>query len=140
MNSPLLPGLQWFSQHLLPVMEHAVRAVLPASYEPFPFMHRAVLACILIAPMCAAMGVKVVNFRMAFFSDAISHSAFAGIAFGFLLHQAVTQFNFDPRIAMVLLGVLVGLGIARELTGRRRNRVFAYDRYLAILNEGTEAP
>jgi Fic family protein len=36
--------------------------------------------------------------------------------------------------------VLVGMGIARELTGRRRNRVFAYDRYLAILSEGTEVP
>jgi Fic family protein len=36
--------------------------------------------------------------------------------------------------------VLVGMGIARELTGRRRNRVFAYDRYLAILSEGTELP
>ena len=34
--------------------------------------------------------------------------------------------------------VLVDLGIAREVTGRRRNRVFAYDRYLAVLNEGTE--
>jgi Fic family protein len=34
--------------------------------------------------------------------------------------------------------VLTKLGIARELTGRKRNRVFAYDRYLAILNEGTE--
>jgi Fic family protein len=33
---------------------------------------------------------------------------------------------------------LVALGIVRELTGGRRNRVFAYDRYLAILNEGTE--
>jgi hypothetical protein len=36
--------------------------------------------------------------------------------------------------------VLVDLGIARELTGGRRNRVFAYDRYLAILGEGTTAP
>jgi Fic family protein len=36
------------------------------------------------------------------------------------------------------LDVLVKVGIAREITGRRRNRVFAYDRYLAILNEGTE--
>jgi Fic family protein len=35
---------------------------------------------------------------------------------------------------------LVSLGIARELTGRRRNRLFVYDRYLGILNEGTEAP
>jgi Fic family protein len=34
--------------------------------------------------------------------------------------------------------VLTGAGIVRELTGGRRNRVFAYDRYLAILNEGTE--
>ena len=33
---------------------------------------------------------------------------------------------------------LADLGIARELTGNRRNRVFAYDRYLAILGEGTE--
>ena len=33
---------------------------------------------------------------------------------------------------------LAPLGIVRELTGQRRNRVFAYDRYLAILNEGTE--
>ncbi len=30
------------------------------------------------------------------------------------------------------------LGIVREITGRRRNRVFAYGKYLAILNEGTE--
>ena len=38
------------------------------------------------------------------------------------------------------MDLLVELGIARELTGRRRNRLFVYDRYLAILNEGTERP
>jgi Fic family protein len=36
------------------------------------------------------------------------------------------------------MALLVELGIARELTGKRRNRVFAYDRYLSILSEGTE--
>ncbi|MCX7819355.1 MAG: Fic family protein [Kiritimatiellae bacterium] len=30
------------------------------------------------------------------------------------------------------------LGIVRELTGRKRERIFAYQRYLDILNEGTE--
>jgi Fic family protein len=32
---------------------------------------------------------------------------------------------------------LADLGIAHELTGRRRNRIFAYSRYLKILGEGT---
>jgi Fic family protein len=36
--------------------------------------------------------------------------------------------------------LLMELGVARELTGRRRNRLFVYDRYLSVLNEGTEAP
>jgi Fic family protein len=35
---------------------------------------------------------------------------------------------------------LATLGIARELTGKQRDRVFTYDRYLSILSEGTEAP
>jgi Fic family protein len=34
--------------------------------------------------------------------------------------------------------VLTMAGVVRELTGGRRNRVFAYDRYLSIMNEGTE--
>ncbi len=34
------------------------------------------------------------------------------------------------------MDLLAESGIARELTGKRRNRIFAYDRYLAILGEG----
>jgi len=36
------------------------------------------------------------------------------------------------------MNALVELGLVRELTGQRRNRVFVYDRYLSILNEGIE--
>jgi Fic family protein len=32
------------------------------------------------------------------------------------------------------------LGLVREITGRRRKRLFVYDPYLAILSEGTETP
>lgn len=42
--------------------------------------------------------------------------------------------------AAAAIDLLVELGIARELTGKRRDRVFAYNEYLAILNEGTEGP
>ncbi len=33
---------------------------------------------------------------------------------------------------------LLELGIVREITGQRRNRLFVYDRYVQILSEGTE--
>lgn len=36
--------------------------------------------------------------------------------------------------------LLVSQGIAREITGKRRHRLFVYDQYLSVLNEGTEAP
>ncbi|HZR80046.1 MAG TPA: Fic family protein [Candidatus Binatia bacterium] len=36
------------------------------------------------------------------------------------------------------MSLLVEMRIAREMTGKRRNRLFVYDRYLSILNEGTE--
>jgi Fic family protein len=35
---------------------------------------------------------------------------------------------------------LVSQRIVREITGKRRNRLFVYERYLSILNEGTEPP
>lgn len=38
------------------------------------------------------------------------------------------------------LDALTGLEIVREVTGRRRNRVFAYGRYIDALNQGTERP
>ncbi len=36
------------------------------------------------------------------------------------------------------MSLLVDLGIAREITGRKRNRLYAYRRYLSLLGEGTE--
>ena len=71
--------------------------------EPL-FMRRALLGLFLIAPACAAMGVQVVSLRMAFFSDAISHSAFTGVALGLIL-------GMDSRWTMIAFGVLVGCGV-----------------------------
>ena len=36
------------------------------------------------------------------------------------------------------VNALLEAGIVREITGRKRNRVFAYHDYLAVLSEGTE--
>lgn len=44
----------------------------------------------------------------------------------------------QPTIAAAI-EKLSGLGIVKEFTGRRRDRRYSYEKYLAILNEGTES-
>jgi len=78
--------------------------LLPFDFMQARFMQQALLGLLLIAPMTAAMGVQVINFRMAFFADAISHSAFAGVALGLI-------FAVSPSWTMPLFGVLTGLAI-----------------------------
>ena len=41
--------------------------------------------------------------------------------------------------ASKVIETLVELGIAREMTGGRRNRLLAFDAYLAVLSEDTES-
>ncbi len=48
-----------------------------------------------------------------------------------------TSLSF-PTVASAM-SLLTELGISKEITGRRWDRLFVYDEYLNILNEGTEA-
>ncbi len=84
---------------------------LPFDCLDLRFMQQALFGLLLLAPMASVLGVEVISFRMAFFSDAIGHSAFAGVALGLIL-------AVDPRISMPLFGLLVGLGI---MAVRRRS-------------------
>ena len=54
------------------------------------------------------------------------------------LSEIAAKTGLSFPAATVGMGVLTELAIAKELTGRKRDRVFAYDRYLAVLQEGTE--
>jgi|GEM_PF-3491876 len=46
--------------------------------------------------------------------------------------------KFDQ--ALLALGHLQQLGIAKELTARKRNSLFSYAGYVEIMNRGTELP
>ena len=54
------------------------------------------------------------------------------------LSQVCDHSGLTPPTASSAMKSLVELGIAREITGRLRGRLYAYDGYLSILNEGTE--
>ena len=49
------------------------------------FMKNALLAIILVSPIFSIVATMIVNNRMAFFSDALGHGAFTGVAIGGLL-------------------------------------------------------
>ena len=96
-------------------------SLLPFECLQAGFMQQALAALILLAPMAATMGVQVVSFRMAFFSDAISHSAFAGVALGLI-------FSINPHVAMPVFGILVGLGIMAV----QRNSALSSDTIIGV--------
>ncbi|WP_165065016.1 metal ABC transporter permease [Desulfovibrio sp. ZJ200] len=94
---------------------YSLIALLPLDCLQSRFMQQALLGLLLLTPMAAVLGVQVLNFRMAFFSDAIGHSAFAGVALGLIL-------AVNPRLSMPLFGVLVGLAI---MAVRRKSNLSA---------------
>ena len=55
---------------------------------------------------------------------------------GWLVEKA----GISPATVNKALGHLERLGIVRELTSRKRNRLFSYARYLEIMSRGTELP
>jgi zinc transport system permease protein len=89
---------------ILEAVFSAMDALLPFAFAEPAFMKRALLALLLIAPAAAAVGVPLVQFRMAFFSDAIGHSAFTGVALGVVL-------GVSPTWTMAAFGALVAVAI-----------------------------
>jgi zinc transport system permease protein len=82
----------------------AIGHLLPFDFAEPLFMKRAILAMLFVGPAAAAVGVPLVHFRMAFFSDAIGHSAFTGVAIGVLL-------GVHPLLTMVAFGLFVAWAI-----------------------------
>lgn len=56
------------------------------------------------------------------------------------LQEVARRASLSFPAASAGMTLLLELGIARELTGKKRNRIFVYDRYLDHLSEGTEMP
>ena len=67
------------------------------------FMKNALLAVLVISPLFGVLSTMVVHSRMSFFSDALGHSAFTGMAIG-----AICGFN-EPTWAAVIFAVVFAL-------------------------------
>ena len=63
---------------------HEFWDLLPIPMLHWDFMKNALLAILLMAPLFGLLSTMIVTGRMSFFSDALGHSAFTGIAIGSL--------------------------------------------------------
>jgi zinc transport system permease protein len=95
------------------------------------FIVRSLLTLLVMCLLCGMIGAMVVGNRMAFFSDAMAHCAFAGVALGSLSVLA-TQGGWDKATAgwlvplvMVAFGTAVGTGMVyvRDNTGLANDTV-----------------
>ena len=77
--------------------------LLPIEMLRWDFMKNALLAILLMAPLFGLMSTMIVTGRMSFFSDALGHSAFTGIAIGAICGIAA------PVWAAVIFSVMFAL-------------------------------
>ena len=76
---------------------------LPIEMLHWDFMKNALLAVLIMAPLFGILSTTVVTGKMSFFSDALGHSAFTGIAIGAILGIAA------PTVVAVLFSVVFSL-------------------------------
>lgn len=69
----------------------------------YDFMRRALFGVLLMMPLFSLLGTLVVNNGLAFFSDALGHSALTGAAIGLLFGLA------DPSPAMLIFAIVFSL-------------------------------
>ena len=73
------------------------------SWLQYDFMRNAFIAVLIITPLFGIMGTMIVNKKMAYFSDALGHSALTGIAVGVVCGMA------DTSLAMVIFAIVFAL-------------------------------
>ena len=108
-------GVHWLDQ----ILNSFAANFSEGSFFNQVFNLRAMLALALVSLTCGAVGSMVVGSRMAFFSDALAHCAFAGVSLGYVIFElfilgARPKEEFWEWVTpiMVVFGIAVGAGIA----------------------------
>ena len=111
---------------------YSILSVLPFEWaQPgqMYFMKHALLAVLVISPLFGILSTMVVHSKMSFFSDALGHSAFTGMAIG-----ALCGFN-EPTWAAVIFALIFALLFNLV----RRNSALASDTVIGVFSSSAVA-
>ncbi len=106
------------------VIDSILEIILPFEFMNYEFMKNALIALVLIAPIFAILGTMIVNNKMAFFSDALGHSALTGIALGSLI--GITNMN----IGMIIFAI----GFALLLNHVKNKTTYGADTIISVFS------
>jgi len=100
---------------------------MPDLLEPlqYAFVQRALLAAVLVALVCASVGVFVVLRGLAFLGDAIAHAAFPGVVIAFLM-----------KINIVIGGSIVAVASALAIGAVARRSGLKEDTAIGVVFSG----
>lgn len=99
-----------------------LESLIPFSWIGYDFMKNALLAILIVTPLFGMLGTMIVNNKMAFFSDALGHSALTGVAIG-------TIFGIgDINLSMIIYGVVFAL----LLNTIKRKKTFSTDTIISV--------
>lgn len=79
--------------------------ILPFEWLSYNFMKNAFISILIITPLFGLTGTMIVNNSMAFFSDALGHSALTGIALGVIL--GISNTNISMIIFAIVFAYLL---------------------------------
>lgn len=108
---------------------YALWDTLPFEMFHWNFMKNALLAVLLMAPLFGLMSTMIVTGRMSFFSDALGHSAFTGIAIGAICGAA----------APTAVAVIFSAGFALLFSWVRSHSNHAADTLIGVFSSAAVA-
>lgn len=96
--------------------------LLPFSWIEYDFMKNALLTILIITPLFGILGTLIVNNKMAFFSDALGHSALTGVAIGVMLGVSNTI------MSMIVFAIIFALLLNRI----KRKKTLSTDTIISV--------
>jgi zinc transport system permease protein len=108
---------------------YALWDFLPFEMLHWDFMKNALLALLILSPLFGLLSTMIVTGRMSFFSDALGHSAFTGIAIGAIFGMTA------PTGAAVLFSI--GFALLFSYVRSRSNQ--AADTVIGVFSSGAVA-
>lgn len=96
------------------IIYDVLEKIVPFQWINYDFMKNALIAVLIITPLFAILGTMIVNQKMAFFSEALGHSAYTGIGIGVVFGFA------NKNLSMLIFAIIFALGLNRI---KRKNTV-----------------